>query len=343
MGRARSLTRRWRIRTQFVTGLWAVAYAVCPRDNRDNRLRRFSRFSNRSRSPRKPAKGEHDAFNRLRPAPIRRGPIPRRAPSPSSHREPVRRTLMPQTGGDAALIAEAVRLEAQGKSQRQIAAELGKPRHWVRFTALAAEGKANHAITDVDLQMVRPHPCARSIDTQHVRALAGSILAVGLLEPVIMRRSGDGFEVMAGLHRVAAFRELGRDTIAAIIQDVDDLTAQLVLIDENLCRHDLSPAERAMAVTRRKEVYLQLHPETAHGGDRKSAGSSRRTGATRKAIGSRRRRLLLPGSVSGPSSATRRAARSLARTYSVRSPGLHSIKGRSSTRWLSCRRSGARG
>src|ERR1700681_1814818 len=46
------------------------------------------------------------------------------------------------TAGDAALVAEALRLEAEGKSQRQIAAALGKPRHWVRFTALAKPGPA---------------------------------------------------------------------------------------------------------------------------------------------------------------------------------------------------------
>jgi N6-adenosine-specific RNA methylase IME4 len=185
---------------------------------------------------------------------------------------------MQRSEGDAALIAVAVRLGAEGKSQRQIAAALGKPRHWVRFTALAAERQADQAITDVPLRAVRAHPRARSIDVAHVHALVRSISAVGLLEPVIMRHSGEGFEVMAGLHRVAAFRELGRETVPTIIQDVDDLTAELVLIDENLCRHDLSPAERAMAVTRRKEIYLQMHPETAHGGDRRSAGSSRRSG-----------------------------------------------------------------
>jgi ParB-like chromosome segregation protein Spo0J len=82
---------------------------------------------------------------------------------------------------------------------------------------------------------------------------------------------------MAGLHRVKAARKLGWETVPAILREADDLVAELVLIDENLCRRDLTPAERAVAVKRRKAVYLQLHPETAHGGDRKSelAGSSR--------------------------------------------------------------------
>jgi len=53
---------------------------------------------------------------------------------------------------------------------------------------------------------------------------------------------------------------------------VDDLHAELALIDENLCRNDLTPAERAAAQARRKAIYQQLHPETKAGGDRKSNG-----------------------------------------------------------------------
>jgi ParB-like chromosome segregation protein Spo0J len=92
-----------------------------------------------------------------------------------------------------------------------------------------------------------------------------AVAEIGLLEPVVVRSIGGAYEVMAGLHRVDAFRKLGRETISAITNEVDDLVAELVLIDENLCRRDLPPAEQAIAVKRRKAIYLQLHPETAHG------------------------------------------------------------------------------
>lgn len=42
------------------------------------------------------------------------------------------------------------------------------------------------------------------------------------------------------------------------------------MIDENLCRAEMSPAKRASQTARRKAIYIELHPETSHGGDRRS-------------------------------------------------------------------------
>ncbi len=119
---------------------------------------------------------------------------------------------------------------------------------------------------------------ARPVDDAAVKALAGSIAENGLLSPITVRpckvsrggRTIDGFEIVAGHHRVKAFGRLGRETIPAIVVEIDDLPAELALIDENLCRNDLTPAERAAATARRKAIYVSLHPETKHGGNRKS-------------------------------------------------------------------------
>lgn len=131
---------------------------------------------------------------------------------------------------------------------------------------------------EIDLQFCYPAPWAREIDAASVSTLVASIKESGLLHAISVRRvqksrAGqmcEAFEVVAGMHRVKAFRMLGHSTIPAIIRELDDLHAELMLIDENLCRSEFSPAERAMSVSRRKVIYLELHPETAHGGDRKS-------------------------------------------------------------------------
>jgi N6-adenosine-specific RNA methylase IME4/ParB-like chromosome segregation protein Spo0J len=94
------------------------------------------------------------------------------------------------------------------------------------------------------------------------------------LQPIVVRPSGARYTLVAGAHRLKAKKQLGHTNIAAVILDGLDADAALLAeIDENLMRADLSPAERALHVGRRKELYEKLHPETKHGGDRKSDSS----------------------------------------------------------------------
>ena len=60
---------------------------------------------------------------------------------------------------------------------------------------------------------------------------------------------------------------------AEVYDSLSDDEAELIQIDENLIRANLSDAERILHVARRKELYEKLHPETKHGGDRRSAGA----------------------------------------------------------------------
>ncbi|TAK50258.1 MAG: hypothetical protein EPO23_03365 [Xanthobacteraceae bacterium] len=119
--------------------------------------------------------------------------------------------------------------------------------------------------TDIDLGLCHASPRARGVDPRVVDALAESIAETGLLQPITVRRLAGGFEVIAGMHRVGAFRKLARATIPAIIREMDDLRAELALIDENLVRNDLSAAERSAAQARRKALWQELHPETRNG------------------------------------------------------------------------------
>lgn len=120
-------------------------------------------------------------------------------------------------------------------------------------------------MTALPIEKIVRRADGRAIELSTVAALAESIAAVGLINPIRVRVAGDGWEVIAGAHRLEASKSLGLTDIEADIVSADDLHAELAMIDENLCRAELTPSDRAQQTARRKAIYLELHPETAHG------------------------------------------------------------------------------
>lgn len=118
------------------------------------------------------------------------------------------------------------------------------------------------------VDQVRRRADARPINSEVVSSLAASISSVGLIHPIRVRQTDAGWELVSGSHRLAAMQQLGHRSIDCFIVSDDDLHAELAMIDENLCRNELSPTERARHTARRKAIYEELHPETKHGGDR---------------------------------------------------------------------------
>jgi ParB family transcriptional regulator, chromosome partitioning protein len=120
----------------------------------------------------------------------------------------------------------------------------------------------------------------RTVRPDVVDALAKSMKEIGLINPITVRPAeGLKFYLIAGRHRYEAARKLKWEFIPAIVLeglDADD--AELREIDENLIRADLTDAERAAHHARRQELHQQKHPETKHGGDRKSKKSSGQNG-----------------------------------------------------------------
>lgn len=111
----------------------------------------------------------------------------------------------------------------------------------------------------------------RPVDPSRVEALAASFSEIGQQQPIVVRPMADGANgviLVAGAHRIAAARLLGWTEIAAIWLDLDEASARLVEIDENLIRNELSEIDRALSLAERKRIYEALHPETKHGGKR---------------------------------------------------------------------------
>lgn len=123
------------------------------------------------------------------------------------------------------------------------------------------------AATDLPVSKVFKRFDARKTDKAALKGLMDSIGEVGIINPLRVRQRAEAgtYEVTAGGHRLEAALKLGLETVPCIVVDDDDLHAELAMIDENLCRAELSPADRASQVARRKALYLELHPETAKG------------------------------------------------------------------------------
>lgn len=129
-------------------------------------------------------------------------------------------------------------------------------------------------IQSVKLKTLRASAQPRPLVTADVDKLAASIKAVGLIQPITVRPAvvmngiaEQGFQIVAGHHRVAACRSLGWSEIDAIVVDaVEHLQAELIEIDENLCRSELTAAQRSSFAKRRKQVWEALHPDEILGG-----------------------------------------------------------------------------
>ncbi|MFT9018004.1 ParB/RepB/Spo0J family partition protein [Acetobacter malorum] len=126
------------------------------------------------------------------------------------------------------------------------------------------------AVVSIPLADIDVGERLRGVDDDAAAVIAASMQEQGQRTPIEVRKVGKRYRLIAGAHRMRALALAGIDTAFAVIVKADDLQAQLLEIDENICRRELSPLDKATFLARRKEVYEELHPETKHGGDRKS-------------------------------------------------------------------------
>ncbi len=102
----------------------------------------------------------------------------------------------------------------------------------------------------VDAIAVNPRQPRQRFDEGGLESLAASIREQGVLSPVILRRRGDGYELVAGERRLRAARLAGLRTIPAIVRDVADAQALEMALVENIQREDLNAVEEAEAFRR---------------------------------------------------------------------------------------------
>lgn len=124
---------------------------------------------------------------------------------------------------------------------------------------LSASGPASAPSTDstqIEIGAIRPNPHQprKNFDVANLEELRDSIRLHGVLQPILVRRAGEGYELIAGERRWRASRLAGLQTIPAVVREgISDKEMLEVALIENLQRQDLDPMERARAIRKLME------------------------------------------------------------------------------------------
>ncbi|MDZ7829116.1 MAG: ParB/RepB/Spo0J family partition protein [Halofilum sp. (in: g-proteobacteria)] len=114
----------------------------------------------------------------------------------------------------------------------------------------------------------------RHFDTESLQELADSIAAQGMIQPVVVRPVGNGFELVAGERRWRAAQMASLHEIPAVVRELDDQAAAAVALIENIQREDLNPLEQARGIGRLIEEFGLTHQQVADSVGRSRAAVS---------------------------------------------------------------------
>ncbi|MGN1256304.1 MAG: ParB/RepB/Spo0J family partition protein [Bacteroidaceae bacterium] len=118
--------------------------------------------------------------------------------------------------------------------------------------------EGSSSIGEVDVMLIKPNPDQprREFSQEHLRELADSIAQIGIVQPITLRDTGDGFyTIIAGERRWRACQMAGLTHIPAYIRTVDDENMMEMALVENIQRQDLTALEVALAYQHLIEQY----------------------------------------------------------------------------------------
>ena len=151
--------------------------------------------------------------------------------------------------------------------------------------AQAAVAPARDGVQEIAVDLIdrNPYQTRMAVNEEALQELAASILAVGVMQPVMVRPNGGRYQLIAGERRWLASQRAGKTTLPAVVKQVSNEQAMEMTIIENLQREDLNPMEQARAYQRLASEFGLTQEEMA-----------RRTGKDRTSISNFMRLLKLP-------------------------------------------------
>lgn len=124
----------------------------------------------------------------------------------------------------------------------------------------------------VDINDIKPNENQprKNFDAEKISELADSIKEHGIIQPLVLRKSKRGYELVAGERRWRAAREAGLKKIPGIVKELTDQENMLIAIIENMQREDLNPVEEAEGINQMIKAYGLTQEQVS-----KSLGKSR--------------------------------------------------------------------
>ena len=148
-----------------------------------------------------------------------------------------------------------------------------------------SDGKEERLSYEVSVERITPSPLQprRTFDEGKISELASSIRNQGIIQPLVVRRKGDQYELIAGERRWRAAMKAGLEHVPVVVRDASDHEALQLALVENLQREDLNPIEEASGYRRLQEEFQWSQEEMAE-----------KVGKSRPAIANSMRLLTLP-------------------------------------------------
>jgi len=148
------------------------------------------------------------------------------------------------------------------------------------------EGSAGAVFCEVEKISAAALQPRKDFDGEALAELAGSIKSLGIIQPLLVRPKGEGYELIAGERRLRAAKMAGLSKVPVLVREVDDRTALELSLIENLQREDLGPLETAEAYRRLLKDFDYTQEEL-----------SSRLGKDRATIANQLRLLSLPDDI----------------------------------------------
>lgn len=120
-------------------------------------------------------------------------------------------------------------------------------------------------ITEIKISEIRSNPYQprKTFNESSLKELADSIKEYGIIEPIIVKKSVKGYELIAGERRTKAAKLAGLETIPAVIKDFNDQEMMEIALIENIQREDLNPIDEAFAYQKIIELSKMTQEEFA--------------------------------------------------------------------------------